>query len=225
MPSVLATANSVKPVRQNPAASSECSAAFRQTIPAIAARIPGSHVAVASSKDSTESTGDGSGSPGKSWSSGNISGKLSGLSHGICQPVRRQVVGNCPALALADHHSDVSHRVLVRNVLMDPVVGENASEIGRSRSGISRLRRPLDNAAAHRSATNVFVPGPASRMADDHRITPTRTPLNLEALAPWLVCAICPGWPFPHRGVPQSCQCSGPQTASQLRQNSGVIPV
>jgi hypothetical protein len=36
---------------------------------------------------------------------------------------------------------------------------------------------------------------------------------------------VCIGWPLPQFGVPHSVQSSGPQIASQLDQNSVVIPL
>ena len=42
--------------------------------------------------------------------------------------------------------------------------------------------------------------------------------------APWLISATCIGLPLPQFGTPHTSQCSGPQMASQERQNSGVVP-
>ena len=36
---------------------------------------------------------------------------------------------------------------------------------------------------------------------------------------------VCMGWPLPQFGVPQSVQCSREQMASQLFQNSVVMPL
>src|SRR4029077_20187521 len=43
--------------------------------------------------------------------------------------------------------------------------------------------------------------------------------------APWPVPMVCCGWPLPQLGVPHSVQCSREQMASQLFQNSVVIPL
>ena len=43
--------------------------------------------------------------------------------------------------------------------------------------------------------------------------------------APWPVPMVCMGWPLPQLGVPQSVQCSREQMASQLFQNSVVMPL
>src|SRR5579863_890747 len=55
--------------------------------------------------------------------------------------------------------------------------------------------------------------------------TPTFTLRNLAGAAPWPVPIVCMGWPFPQLGVPQSVQWSREQIASQLFQNSVVIPL
>ena len=55
--------------------------------------------------------------------------------------------------------------------------------------------------------------------------TPTFIFRNREGDAPCPVPIVCIGWPLPQFGVPHSVQCSREQIASQLFQNSVVIPL
>src|SRR5579863_4487449 len=55
--------------------------------------------------------------------------------------------------------------------------------------------------------------------------TPIFTFLNLAGAAPCPVPIVCIGWPLPQLGVPHSVQWSREQIASQLFQNSVVIPL
>src|SRR6266853_3592009 len=54
---------------------------------------------------------------------------------------------------------------------------------------------------------------------------PTFIFVNLAGEAPWPVPMVCMGWPLPQFGVPHSVQASREQIASQLFQNSVVIPL
>jgi len=55
--------------------------------------------------------------------------------------------------------------------------------------------------------------------------TPTLMFLKRAGEAPWPVPMVCMGWPLPQLGVPQSVQWSREQIASQLFQNSVVMPL
>ena len=55
--------------------------------------------------------------------------------------------------------------------------------------------------------------------------TPTLTSRKRAGEAPWPVPMVCWGWPLPQLGVPQRVQWSREQMASQLFQNSVVMPL
>lgn len=57
------------------------------------------------------------------------------------------------------------------------------------------------------------------------KATPTFTFRNRAGDAPCPVPIVCIGWPFPQFGVPHRVQWSREQIASQLFQNSVVIPL
>ncbi len=57
------------------------------------------------------------------------------------------------------------------------------------------------------------------------KATPILMLRNRAGEAPWPVPMVCMGWPFPQLGVPQSVQSSREQIASQLFQNSVVMPL
>src|SRR5271169_6381934 len=57
------------------------------------------------------------------------------------------------------------------------------------------------------------------------KATPIFTLRKRDGAAPWPVPMVCCGWPLPQLGVPQRVQNSREQIASQLFQNSVVIPL
>src|SRR5580704_1308496 len=94
----------------------------------------------------------------------------------------------------------------------------------RRRRGPAKRNWPLQQQVQQPRAGET----PADRQADRRyfaKATPTLIFLNRAGEAPWPVPMVCIGWPLPQLGVPQSVQWSREQIASQLFQNSVVMPL
>jgi hypothetical protein len=124
-----------------------------------------------------------------------------------------------PRPAVAEHRSHGDPRVGLRDVLVDPVLGEARERVlGRDDDRLSRIGlRERDHPRGE--LTRLVGIKPA------HRPTPTRTPRNRAGEAPCATCAICIGSPLPQFGNPHTCQWSREHTASHEFQNFGVMPV
>ncbi len=67
--------------------------------------------------------------------------------------------------------------------------------------------------------------GSPAGMRGYHWPTPTWTFRKRAGAAPWPTRCVCIGSPLPQFGTPHSRHSASPQMASQLPQNSGVMPV
>jgi hypothetical protein len=129
--------------------------------------------------------------------------------------------GRHPRPAIADHpHAYLG--IVLGDVLVDAGVGESRQGVILGAVDGFGLRagdageRPIQD-AGHRLGV--------VQRSGHHRPTPTCTLRNLAGLAPCPTCPVCIGSPLPQFGTPHRTHSSGPQIASQLPQNCGVIPV
>ena len=146
------------------------------------------------------------------------------------RPPRRQAregrvvgaVAGGDADAPAVHDAQVDDRVVLRDVLVDLVVGEAGERAVGADDERLRLRRAslerhrdgaLGDRRGRRSDSLTAVP------------TPTWTSRKRAPLQPWPTCMPWPGWPLPQFVMPTSIQLRASATASQEPQNIGVMPV
>src|SRR5213592_3618615 len=101
-------------------------------------------------------------------------------------------------------------------------IGRSQKSEGRRQKAEGRGQKAEVLAVTRRSCrtarTSAFCPLPS----DFHDIS---TPRNRAAGAPCATRIVCIGSPLPQFGRPQICQVARSPTASQERQNSGVVPV
>src|SRR6185437_13958366 len=98
----------------------------------------------------------------------------------------------------------------------------DAAQFGRAETMLHGDRVP-----ASRSLRQSALPCSRFRLLGHYfeRAIPTFTLRKRAGDAPCPVPIVCIGWPLPQFGVPQSVQSSREQIASQLFQNSVVIPL
>ncbi len=153
------------------------------------------------------------------------------------------LVGGGARGAAVHHGADGDVKHLLGDVLVDDVVGEAGERVGGDVNfhfgfvGFAELHDALGDGLQFRGGEKRFggrVDFSASNPARDRffrgalhlaKATPILMLRNRAGDAPWPVPMVCMGWPFPQLGVPQSVQSSREQIASQLFQNSVVMPL
>ena len=104
------------------------------------------------------------------------------------------------------------------DVLVDGVPGE-AGE-GEVVLDHPHLGLPLGHRGEHGIGEGEALLGGVA----EHQAGPTETSRKRQGAAPWPTCMICIGSPLPQFTTPHIRHSSGPATASQEPQNSGVMP-
>ena len=152
-----------------------------------------------------------------------------------------RLVGGSPRRAPIEHHPHRNSQRMFGNILMNGVIRKSRQRVDaevdlhlrfvRVAQFQQTLRQILHFRNGESPGLVMLRSSPACNMrflfhrGHFEKATPTRTFRNREGDAPCPVPMVCIGWPLPQFGVPHSVQCSREQIASQLFQNSVVIPL
>src|ERR1700722_2741893 len=150
-------------------------------------------------------------------------------------------VGGGASGAAVEHDASRNTQRVFGNVLVNGVVGKARESVNTqvnfnfSFVRVAQFQQTLGKILHFRDAEAARIMMLRRRAAFCRRFlfhrshfekaTPTLTFRNREGDAPCPVPMVCMGWPLPQFGVPHRVQCSREQIASQLFQNSVVMPL